>query len=136
VRRRTSGEMSSRLASVALVVGAALADAAGEHEIAYWALVVAVPVLAVTALEALGAVLDGSAATPHDRLVTLLTGIVLGLVLVAAAVRAPVVTDGPPPAIAATALVVALALFAVQALVSASAAAPRERLRAALRADR
>jgi hypothetical protein len=51
-------------------------------------------------------------------------------------VRAPVVSDGPPPAIAVTAVVVALALFAVQALLSASVAAPRERLRAALRANR
>ena len=134
--RRTSVEMSARLASVTLVVGAALADAAGHHSLAYYALVVAVPVVAVAALYALGDVLDGTAATPHDRTLALLTGIVLVFVLLAAAVRAPVVSDGPPPAIAVTAVVVALALFAVQALLSASAAAPRERLRAALRANR
>jgi hypothetical protein len=128
--------MSPRLASIALAVAAALADAAGRHEVAYWALVAAVPVLAVAALAALGDVLDGTAAAPHDRLVALLNGVVLGLVLLAAAVRAPVLSDGPPPPVAATALVVALALFAVQALVSASAAAPRERVRAALRANR
>ena len=134
--RRTSVEMSARLASVTLVVGAALADAAGHHSLAYYALVVAVPVVAVAALYALGDVLDGTAATPHDRTLALLTGIVLVFVLLAAAVRAPVVSDGPPPAIAVPAVVVALALFAVQALLSASAAAPRERLRAALRANR
>ena len=127
--RRTSVEMSARLASVTLVVGAALADAAGHHSLAYYALVVAVPVVAVAALSALGDVLDGTAATPHDRTLALLTGIVLAFVLLAAAVRAPVVSDGPPPAIAVTAVVAALALFAVQALLSASASAPRERLR-------
>ena len=134
--RRTSVEMSARLASVTLVVGAALADAAGHHALAYYALVVAVPVVAVAALSALGDVLDATAATLYDRTLALLMGLVLGFVLLAAAVRAPVVSDGPPPPVAVTAVVVALALFAVQALLSASVAAPRERLRAALRADR
>ena len=136
MRRRTSSEMSARLASVTLVVGAALADAAGHHSVAYYALVAAVPVIAVAALSALGDVLDGTAAAPHDRTLAVLTGIVLAFVLLAAAVRAPVVSDGPPPAIAVTAVVAALALFAVQALLSASIAAPRERLRAALKVNR
>ena len=127
--RRTSVEMSARLASVMLVVGAALADAAGHHSLAYYTLVAAVPVVAVAALSALGDVLDGTAATPHDRTLTVLTGIVLAFVLLAAAVRAPVVSDGPPPAIAVTAVVAALALIAVQALLSASVAAPRSRFR-------
>jgi hypothetical protein len=128
--------MSTRRASVLLVVGAALADAAGHHSVAYYALVVAVPVLAIAALAAFGDVLDGTAATPHDRLLAVLTGIVLAFVLLATAVRAPVLSDGAPPPLAATAVLVALGLFAVQALISASVAAPRERLRAALRANR
>ena len=38
--------MTTRLASVALVLGAALADAAGQHSLAYYSLVAAVPVVA------------------------------------------------------------------------------------------
>ena len=43
-----------RLASIALVLGGAIADAAGEHALAYYALVAAVPVVALAALWALG----------------------------------------------------------------------------------
>ncbi len=115
------------------MLGAALADAAGEHSLAYWALVAAVPVVAIAALAGLGEVLDGSAAGPHDRGLALLSAFALPFVLLAAAVRAPLLADGPPPAVSVTAVVGALAIFAVQALVAASAAAPRERLRAAFR---
>src|SRR5688500_16861837 len=125
--------MRPRAASVCLVLGAALADAAGEHSLAYWALVAAVPVVAIAALAGLGEVLDGSAAGPHDRGLALLSAFALPFVLLAAAVRAPLLADGPPPAVSVTAVVGALAIFAVQALVAASAAAPRERLRAAFR---
>ncbi len=126
--------MRPRAASVCLVLGAALADAAGEHSLAYWALVAAVPVVAIAALAGLGEVLDGSAAAPHDRGIALLSAFALPFVLLAAAVRAPLLADGPPPAVGVTAVVGALAIFAAQALVAASAAAPRERLRAAFRA--
>ncbi len=65
--------MTTRLASVCLVLGAALADAAGEHSLAYYALVAAVPVVALAALSGLGDVLDGSAASSHDRGIALLS---------------------------------------------------------------
>ena len=116
-----------------LVLGAALADASGQHEPAYWALVAAVPVVALAGLSGLGDVLDGSAASPHDRGIALLSAFALPFVLLAAAVRAPLLAEGPPPAVGITAVVGALAIFAVQALVAASAAAPRERLRTAFR---
>jgi hypothetical protein len=119
--------MTLRLASVTLVLGGAIADAAGQHAFAYYALVVAVPVVALAALSALGDVLDGSAALPHDRAVAVLTAMVLPFVLLGTAVRAPLLADGPPPAIGVTAIVLALVLFAVQALVAATAVAPRER---------
>jgi hypothetical protein len=90
-------------------------------------------VVAIAALAGLGEVLDGSAAGPHDRGLALLSAFALPFVLLAAAVRAPLLADGPPPAVSVTAVVGALAIFAVQALVAASAAAPRERLRAAFR---
>ena len=128
--------MTTRLASVCLVLGAALADAAGQHALAYYALVVAVPVVALAALSGLGNVLDGSAAEPHDRGVALLSAVALPFVLLGTAVRAPLVADGPPPVIAITAVVAALAVFAVQALVAATAVAPRQRLRASRATER
>jgi hypothetical protein len=125
--------MTTRLASTALVLGAAIADAAGSHSLAYYCLVAAVPAVAVAALSGLGDVLDGSAAQPHDRGIAALSALALPFVLLGTAVRAPLLEEGPPPAIGITAVVAALAIFAVQALVAASAAAPRERLRAAFR---
>lgn len=116
--------MILRLASIALVLGAALADATGHHALAYYALVTAVPVVAVTALSGLGDVLDGSAAEPHDRGIALLSALALPFVLLGTAVRAPLLSDGPPPAIGVTAVVLALAIFAVQALVTATTVAP------------
>lgn len=116
--------MTTRLASVLLVLGAALLDAAGQHGVAYYALVTAVPVVAVSALSGLGCILDGSACEPHDRAVAALSALALPFVLLGTAVRAPLLAEGPPPAIGITAVVAALALFAVQALVAASAAAP------------
>ena len=121
--------MSTRLASVLLVAGAAIGDAAGQHALAYYALVTAVPVLAIAGLSGLGDVLDGSAADTHARGVALLSAVALPFVLLGTAVRAPLLTDGPPPALGVTAVVAALAIFAAQALVGATAAVPRGRLR-------
>ena len=125
--------MTTRLGSVCLVLGAALADAAGQHALAYYALVAAVPVVALAALSGLGDVLDGSAAAPHDRGIAILSGVALPFVLLGTAVRAPLLENGPPPVVGVTAVVAALAIFAVQALVAATAIAPRERLRTSTR---
>ena len=125
--------MTTRLASVALVLGAALADAAGQHSLAYYSLVAAVPMVALAALNGLGDVLDGSAAQPHDRGIAVLSAVALPFVLLGTAVRAPLLEDGPPPVVGVTAVVGALAIFAIQALVAATAVAPRERLRTAFR---
>ena len=116
--------MTLRLASISLVLGAALADAAGEHSLAYYALVTAVPVVAVAALSGLGDVLDGSAAEPHDRGIAMLSALALPFVLLGTAVRAPLLSEGSPPAIGVTAVVLALVIFAVQTLVTATVAAP------------
>ena len=124
--------MTLRLASVGLVLGAALADATGHHALAYYFLVTAVPVVAVAALSALGDVLDGSAAEPHDRGIAMLSALALPFVLLGTAVRAPLLTEGPPPVIGVTAVMMALAIFAIQALVRASVAVPS--FRAASRA--
>ena len=127
--------MTMRLASILLVVGAALADAAGSHSLAYYSLVVAVPLVALAALSALGDVLDGTAAEPHDRGMAALTALALPLVLLTrGSVRSWLLPEGPPPAIGVTAVVACLAVFAVQALLAATSAVPHERLRAAFRA--
>ena len=76
----------------------------------------------LAALSALGDVLDGSAAEPHDRGIAVLSALALPLVLLGAAVRAPLLADGPPPVIGVTAVIIALAIFAIQALVTASVA--------------
>jgi hypothetical protein len=124
--------MSLRLASVGLVVGAALADATSHHSLAYYSLVIAVPVVALAALAGLGDVLDGTAAEAHDRGIAMLSALALPFVLLGTTVRAPLLAEGPPPVIGVTAIVMALAIFAIQALVRASVAMPI--FRAALRA--
>ena len=103
-----------------LVASAALADAAGAHGFAYYALVAAVPVSAVAALCAIGYVLDGSAATPRDRSLAVLSALTSALVLLAAASRAPLVEGAPPPAIGVGAVVACLALHALHALLAAA----------------
>jgi hypothetical protein len=117
--------MTLRLASVGLLLGAALADATGHHALAYYFLVTAVPVVAVAALSGLGDVLDGSASEPHDRGIAMLSALVLPFVLLGTAVRAPLLEEGPPPTIGVTAIMMALAIFAIQALVRVTALAPR-----------
>jgi hypothetical protein len=109
--------MARRAIPVGLVVAAAAADGAGAHGIAFYALLLAVPAAAVAALEALGHVLDGAG----DELHALLWTLVLGLLVTGAAVRAPEVTEGSVPALARSALVACLAVFCVQAAVSAAA---------------
>ena len=82
------------------------------RSLAYYPLVTAVPVVAVAALSALGDVLDGSAAEPHDRGIAMLSALALPFVLLGTAVRAPLLAEGPPPAIGVTAVIMALAIFA------------------------
>ena len=121
--------MRLRLATAGLAVAALGADAAGAHELAYYLLVCAVPVAALAALAALGAILDGSAAEPADRGLAALSALALPFLLLAASTRAPLVAEAAPPAISVTALVCCLGVFALQALLVA--AAVLERLRAA-----
>jgi hypothetical protein len=111
-----------RLAAITLVLAAFLADGAGEYGLAYYVLVAAVPVAALAALHGLGAVLDGSAAEPLDRLSIALSAFGLPLLLLATAVRAPLVGDGPPPRLGVTALVPCLAVLVVQAVLAGASA--------------
>ena len=102
----------ARLVPVGLVIAAAAADGVGAHGLAFYALLLAVPAAAAAGLEALGRVLDGA----PDHLHALLWALVLALLVVGAAVRAPEVTQGAVPALARSALLGCLGVFCVQAV--------------------
>jgi len=95
--------------SVVLVVVAALADAAGAHSLAFDALVLAVPAAAVAALAALAVAVDPGEPLAVAR--AWLLAVVLLLVLVSAAVRAPVRGADSVPRLATSALVAALVVL-------------------------
>ena len=110
--------MTMRALTVGLVLLAALADSAGAHSLGYYALVGAVPAAAVAALLAFGDLLDGSAATSLERGQAVLAGLAVPFLLVATAVRAPLLSDGAVPTIGVAAMAVCLTLLATQALLA------------------
>jgi len=109
--------MTRQAIPVGLVVAAAAADGAGAHEFAFYALLLAVPAAAVVALDTFGRLLDGA----RDHLHALLWTVVLVLIVVGAAVRAPAVTEGAVPTLARSALLACLVIFCVQAVASFAA---------------
>ena len=123
-----SRAMSLRLLTAVLVLGAVAADASGEHALAYYALVLSVPAAAVAALTALGAILDGSAAEPADRATAALAALLLPFLLLATAVRAPLLADGPPPPAGVVAILCCLGVVALHGLVAAAVVVERLRL--------
>jgi hypothetical protein len=97
---------------VALVVVAAAADGAGMHGVAFYALLAAVPTVAVAGLGAYGdSLVDGV-----GRVQALLWAAVLALTVTGAAVRAPSLAEGTVPALARSAVVACLAIFCAQAI--------------------
>ena len=109
--------MGRRAIPVGLVVAAAAADGAGAHELAFYALLLAVPAAAVVTLDTFGRLLDGA----QEHLHALLWTVVLALIVVGAAVRAPAVTEGAVPTLARSALLACLVIFCVQAVASLAA---------------
>ncbi len=105
--------MALRGLPVALVLVAAVADGAGAHGLAFYALLAAVPAGAAAALDAFGDAL----AQEGSRLHAALWGVVLALTVTAAAVRAPALAEGTVPALGRSAVVACLAIFCVQALI-------------------
>ena len=110
--------MARRAIPVGLVIAAAAAYGVGAHQLAFYALLLAVPAAATAALEAFGHVLDDN----RDHLHALLWTLVIGLLVAGSAVRAPEVTEGVVPALGRSALLACLGVFCVQAAVSAAAA--------------
>jgi hypothetical protein len=84
--------------------------------LAFYALLLAVPACAVAALEAFGRVLDGA----DEHLHALLWTVLLALVVVGCAVRSPSVAQGSVPTLGRSALLACLAVFCVQAALSAA----------------
>jgi hypothetical protein len=109
--------MARRAIPIGLVIAAAAADGAGAHELAFYALLMAVPAAAVVALAEFGEVLEGAG----DQLRAVLWALVLALVVLGAAARAPAVTEGAVPSLARSTLLACLAVFCVQAVVALAA---------------
>jgi hypothetical protein len=101
--------MGSRLLPLSLVLGAALADAAGAHELAALVLLVAIPCAAGAAFVAVSDLLEGRPALVR----TLTTVGALVCCLVASAVRHSAPAGSAVPALALSAVVAAAVLYAV-----------------------
>jgi hypothetical protein len=121
-RSRTLAGMARRAVPALLVAAAALADARGEPTFALYAILAAVPALAVAALASFGDVLDGEPEASR-QLQALLWTLALVLAVSGAAVRAPALRDGALPPLAVTALFACLVVLALEAAVGAARAA-------------
>lgn len=123
--------MASRTLPALLVLAAALADASGLHRLGFYLLIAAVPAAAVAALWSIGDVVETMRTVWADavvRLQALLSGLVLVLVLVAAAARSQTIDTSTVPPLSASALVACLALFALQGALALAAALSLVRL--------
>lgn len=106
--------VSRNLAPVALVVAAGLADSAGRSDLAFYALLAAVPIVAAVTLSAYGDLVASERSAPASvSLQALLWAVGLVLVTASAAVRAPAF-DSVAPAFGATTLTACLAVAAIQ----------------------
>ena len=104
--------MARRAIPIGLVVAAAAADGAGVHGLAFYALLAAVPAAAAVALAEFGELLDGK----PSHIDALLWTVVLALVVVGAAARAPALAEGAVPPLGRVAVIACLTLFCVQAV--------------------
>ena len=111
--------MSARLAAGALATAVALLDLSGVHGLAGAALVAAVPVAGIAALQALGEALTREGVTVRLQLLPAVAALVL--LVTAAALRAPLTAAEAPPFASALALGGALGSFVLLALVAAPA---------------
>jgi hypothetical protein len=99
-----------------LVVVAPLADAAGAHGLAFWALAAAIPVACACGLASFGCFLDDRLDAVAS-LQALLWIPALLLLLTAAAARGPALATASVPRLGVTALVACLAVLGLKALV-------------------
>jgi len=112
-----SASIFGRLSPIALVLAAALADHFGAHTLAFDALLLAVPVTAIAGLRSVADRLEGKAEPAQ----AFAWAVVLGLLLVATAARAPSLGNPSVPAVARSALIACVAVFCLQALAALAA---------------
>jgi hypothetical protein len=103
------------LLPVALVLLVLIADAAQAPALSFYLLLAAVPAIVVAGLAALEELIQPGVLA-HRRAVGMLHVVTLVLVLLAAALRAPLRAEGTVPAAAVSAVVACLVVFAAQAV--------------------
>jgi hypothetical protein len=111
--------MPARVLPVLLVLGSLGADAVGAHEQAFVLLVASVPAAAVSALALFGRLVDipgRQRGLAGIRIETVLGGLGLLCVVVAAAARGQAPDTSTLPAIAGSAAVAAIAIYCAQTL--------------------
>jgi hypothetical protein len=104
--------MGRRVLAALVILCVALADAGGDHRLAFWALVAAIPPLAVAAMDAFGDYLEGA-----SGLRALAWAVALALAVASSAVRGQVPGEESVPTVAVSALFACLALVWAQAAV-------------------
>lgn len=104
------------LLPVALVLLVLATDAANAPSLSFYLLLAAVPAIVVAGLAAVEEILEG--ALPHRRAIGLLHALALVLVLVAAALRAPLRAEGTIPTAGVSAVVACLVVFAIQVVLA------------------
>jgi hypothetical protein len=102
---------------VALVLLVAVCDAAGLPTLSFYFLLAAVPAIVVAGLAAVEERLEGGA-LPYRKAIGLLHAASLVLVLVSAALRAPLRAEGVVPPAAVSAVIVCLAVFTAQGILA------------------
>jgi hypothetical protein len=103
--------------TAALVLAAALADAASSPQLAFYALLAAVPAAAACGLAVFGELLEQDGRIAQ----ACVWALVLTLVVVGAATRSPALLAGGVPVVGATALMACLALLSLEGMLAAVA---------------
>jgi hypothetical protein len=112
------------LLPAALVLLVTITDAAHASTLSFYLLLAAVPCIVVAGLASLEELVQPDA-RPYRRAVGILHIVVLVLVLVAAALRAPLRAEGTVPRAAVSAVIACLVVFAIQAVIGALPAIKR-----------
>jgi hypothetical protein len=111
------------LLPIALVLLVTVCDAADAPTLSFYFLLAAVPAIVVAGLAAVEEILERS--LPHRRAIGMLHAVSLVLVLIAAALRAPLRAEGTVPQAAVSAVIACLVVFAAQCMLAAMPAIRR-----------
>jgi hypothetical protein len=106
-----------RLLPAILALAAAFADSRGSHGLAFDALIAAIPLAAVAALECFGGYLDDRTDSLRG-FQALLWGLAMALLVLSCAARSPDTQAQSLPALGWSALVAAIGVFAIKGCVA------------------